>query len=111
MNGEMNDTTEVANVMTTDKLLQDLRVVVADAEELLRATATQAGEKAAAARERIRDSLDRAKVKLAVAEDALLLKGRQAARATDEYVHENPWHAVGVGAGVGLVLGLLIARR
>ena len=103
MNGEEN--------VTKDKLLQDFKVVVADAEELLRATASQAGEKVAVARERIQDSLHQAKVKLAEAEDIIVQKSRQAARATDDYVHENPWQAVGAAAAVGLVIGLLIGRR
>lgn len=97
--------------ISKDKLVQDFKIVVADAEELLRATANQAGEKVAAARERIEESLHQAKVKLAEAEDVLIQKGRLAARATDEYVHENPWRAVGIGAGVGLIIGLLIGRR
>ncbi len=101
--------------MTTDvnkeKLVADLKVVVADAEELLRATASQAGEKAAAARERIQASLATAKVKLGEAERALLEKTKEAAKATDEYVHDNPWKAVGIAAVAGLVLGVLIARR
>ena len=97
--------------VSKDKLVQDFRAVVADAEELLRATASQAGEKVAVARERIQDSLHQAKVKLAEAEDIIVQKSRQAARATDDYVHENPWQAVGVAAGVGLVIGLLIGRR
>ncbi len=92
------------------KLIRDFRTVVSDAEELLRATATQAGDKIAVARERIQDSLHKAKVKLAEAEDIVAQKGRQAARVTDEYVHENPWYAVGVAAGVGLIVGLLIGR-
>lgn len=90
--------------------MQDLQLVVADAEELLRATAGQAGEKVSAARERIQDSLASAKARLAVAEEAMLEKTRQAARATDDYVHENPWRAVGIGAAVGLVVGMLISR-
>lgn len=90
--------------------MQDLQLVVSDAEELLRATAGQAGEKVSAARERIQDSLSAAKVRLADAEEAMLEKTRQAARATDEYVHENPWRAVGIAAGVGLVVGMLISR-
>lgn len=97
--------------VSRDKLVQDFRVVVADAEELLKATASQAGEKVSAARERVQDSLHRAKVKLAEAEDAIVQRGKQAARATDEYVHENPWRAVGFGVGVGLIVGLLIGRR
>jgi ElaB/YqjD/DUF883 family membrane-anchored ribosome-binding protein len=94
-----------------DKLVADLKVVVADAEELLRATASQAGEKVAAARERIQASLASAKIKLSDAERAALEKAKEAAKVTDEYVHDHPWHAVGIAAGVGLVLGLLIGRR
>ncbi|OGA93046.1 MAG: hypothetical protein A3G27_04870 [Betaproteobacteria bacterium RIFCSPLOWO2_12_FULL_66_14] len=94
-----------------DKLVADLKVVVADAEELLRATASQAGEKVTVARERIQASLATAKVKLTEAERALLEKTKQAARATDDYVHENPWRAVGIAAVAGMVLGVLISRR
>lgn len=101
-----NDTT-----VSKDKLMQDLKIVISDAEELLRATASQAGDKATAAREKVQDSLHRAKVKLAEVEDIMIDKGKQAARATDEYVHDNPWHAVGIAAGIGLVIGLLIGRR
>ena len=99
-----------ANV-SKDKIVEDFRAVVADAEELLRATANQAGEKVAAARERIQDSLHKAKVKLAEAEDVIVQRSKQAARATDDFVHENPWQAVGAAAGIGLVIGLLIGRR
>jgi ElaB/YqjD/DUF883 family membrane-anchored ribosome-binding protein len=97
--------------VTKEKLVQDFRIVVADAEELLKATANQAGEKVSAAREKVQDSLHRAKVKLAEAEDVLIDKTKQAARATDEYVHDNPWKAVGTAAGIGFVIGLLIGRR
>lgn len=99
------------NPANRDKLVQDMRVVIADAEDLLRATANQAGEKIAVARERIQDSLHQAKVKLAEAEAMVTERARQAARYTDEYVHENPWRAIGVAAGIGLLLGLLISRR
>lgn len=97
--------------VSKEKLAADLKVVVADAEELLRATASQAGEKVGAARERIQVSLAAARVKLAEAERAMLDKTKQAAKATDEYVHEHPWHAVGVAAVVGFLLGALITRR
>lgn len=93
-----------------EKLMQDLRVVVSDAEELLRATAGQTGEKVAAARERIQENLTAAKARLIVAEEAMAAKTKQAAIATDEYVHENPWRAVGIAAGAGLIVGMLISR-
>ncbi|MDD5384809.1 MAG: DUF883 family protein [Gallionella sp.] len=100
----------VENEVSKEKLMQDLRVVVADAEELLRATAGQAGEKVSAARERIQENLAAAKQRLAAAQDAVAAKTKQAAKVTDEYVHENPWKAVGIAAGVGLVIGMLISR-
>jgi ElaB/YqjD/DUF883 family membrane-anchored ribosome-binding protein len=98
------------NDVSKEKLMQDMRAVVTDAEELLRATAGQAGDKVAAARERIQANLATAKERLAEAEHAVLEKTKQAAKATDEYVHDNPWKAMGVAAGVGLVVGLLISR-
>jgi len=97
--------------VTKEKLAEDLKIVIADAEELLRATASQAGEKVSAAREKIQDSLRHAKVKLSEVEDILIDKSEEAVRATDEYVHDHPWKAVGIAAGVGLIIGLLISRR
>ena len=97
--------------VSKEKLPADLKVVVGDAEELLRATASQAGEKVGVARERIQASLASARVKLADTERAVLDKTKIAAKATHEYVHENPWQAVGVAAVIGFLLGALITRR
>lgn len=97
--------------VSKEKLAQDLKVVIADAEELLRATASQVGEKATAARERIQENLRVAKLKLADAEELMVDRTKQAARATDEFVRDHPWQAVGVAAGIGLIIGLLIGRR
>ena len=99
------------NVVSKDKLVQDLKIVISDAEDLLRATASTAGERVAAAREKVSDSLQRAKVKLAEVEDVIVDKSKQAARATDEYVRDNPWRAVGIAAGIGVIIGMLISRR
>ena len=105
------NTQSASNDVSKEKLVADLKVVVADAEELLRATASQAGEKVSAARARIEASLATAKVKLTDAERALLEKSKLAAKATDDYVRQNPWQAVGIAAMAGLVLGILISRR
>jgi len=102
---------EVADAVTKEKLMEDLRVVVADAEELLRATANQTGDRIAAARAKAGESLQVAKGRLADAQASVVDKVKVAATSTDDYVHENPWQAVGVAAAVGLVLGALISRR
>lgn len=99
------------NAVSKDKLVQDLKIVISDAEELLRATASTAGERVAAAREKVQDSLQRAKVKLAEVEDVIIDRGKEAARVTDEYVRDNPWRAVGIAAGIGVIIGMLISRR
>ena len=99
------------NAVSKEKLVQDLKIVISDAEDLLRATASTAGERVAAAREKVQGSLDRAKVKLAEVEDLIIDRSKQAAKATDEYVRDNPWRAVGIAAGIGVIIGMLISRR
>jgi len=105
--------TKVMNVegeVSKEKLMHDLHLVITDAEELLRATAGQAGEKVSAVRERIQVNLAAARERLAAVQESVVAKTKQAAKATDEYVHENPWKAVGIAAGAGLVVGMLISR-
>lgn len=91
--------------------MDDLRLVVADTEELLRATANQAGEGAAVARARIQENLQVVKGRMASAEDALIERTRDAAKEADRYVHDNPWQAVGVSACIGAIVGMLISKR
>ena len=98
-------------VAPKEKLVADLKVVVSDAEELLAATASQTGEKIAELRERMQTNLRLARIKLADAEAAVRESTRQMAKATDHYVHENPWKAIGIAAGAGLLVGMLIGRR
>ncbi len=97
--------------VSTDKLMEDLRLVVMDAEELLKATAGQAGERVAQARTKAEDSLRAAREALAEAGDETLERAREAAASADDYVRENPWTVVGIAAGVGLLVGLLLSRK
>jgi len=89
----------------------DLKAVVHDAEALLRATSSQTGEKIQEARAHAEDSLRQAKARLTQVEEEALKRARELADATEEYVRDNPWQSVGIAAGIGLVLGLLISRR
>ena len=100
-----------STLTSQEKLVTDIRAVIADAEEILLATADQTGEKIASLRSRIKERVLDARIRLDAAEEMLLEKTRAAARATDDYVHENPWQAVGIGAGVGFLLGLVLGRR
>jgi ElaB/YqjD/DUF883 family membrane-anchored ribosome-binding protein len=101
----------MAEPVSADKLIEDLHVVVRDAEDLLKATASQAGEKIQQARARAEESVRQAKERLAGLEDEALARARAVANDADQYVRAKPWQAVGVAAAVGLVLGLLIGRR
>ena len=95
----------------TDRILDDLRRVVDDAEGLVRETANVAGERAQDARSRATESLRQARQRLHGMEEELVTRARDAAKDTDRYVRDNPWQSIGVAAGVGLLLGLLIGRR
>ncbi|MDR3390796.1 MAG: DUF883 family protein [Sulfuriferula sp.] len=94
-----------------EQLIADFKVVVADTEALLKATADQGGEKLHEIRVRTEESLKIAQDRLMQAQEALIAKTRAAAKATDIYVHENPWKAIAAAAGTGLVIGLLISRH
>ena len=96
---------------TKDRLMGDLRSLIGDAEELLKATTSQAGEKIAVARQRIEQSVIEGKKALADAEQVVIKKSKECAEIADDYVREKPWSAVGIAAGLGLVLGLLIRRN
>ena len=113
----MNDTTQPVGddsaglAPQRDKVMADLRTLIADAEELLRATAGQTGNGASALRDKVSATLERAKVSLAETQAEALARARAAGQAADRYVHDNPWTAVGAAAGVGLLIGVLLSRR
>lgn len=94
-----------------DQLIEDFFKVVADAEALLRATADQGGDELVALRNSMQKTLLAARGRLHDAQDSVVRQGRAAAQATDSYVHANPWSAVGVAAGIGLLAGLYGRRR
>lgn len=83
-----------------DRIMDDLRAVIADAEELLRATGDYAGPELKEARARAEASLQNAREHL-----------RGAGRTLDAQVREHPWPAIGIAAGVGLIVGILLSRK
>jgi ElaB/YqjD/DUF883 family membrane-anchored ribosome-binding protein len=93
------------------KLVEEFGAVLTEAEALLKAAASETGEKARDLRSQVEAKLLSAKLRLQELEGQAVEGAKAAARATDDYVHEHPWQAVGVAAAIGLVAGLLINRR
>ena len=89
----------------------DFRVVCDSAEDLLRATADLGGEKLAALRARVDQAVKNARAKVSEAQGKVVDRTRQNAMAANAFVHENPWKTVGIAAGVGLLVGVLLSRR
>lgn len=98
-------------VVNRDKLVADAKVVLEDVEVLLKQAGAASGEQAVHLRERAAEALHRAKLRLGEAQASVAENTKAAVRATDDWVHQHPWTAVGVGAGVGFLLGLLVSRR
>lgn len=98
------------NAPLTQKLRQDLQTVVADAEELLKATASQTGEQIARVRSRAEESIGAARARLAESGAAVGQNAREVANGVDDQVHRHPYATAGIAAGVGLLIGLLIGR-
>ncbi len=101
--------------MTTEaqrnELITDAKTLMNDADEIVKSMATASGEKLADLGDKLRIKLRTAREKIADAQYAVADKAKAAARATDDYVHDNPWQAIGVAAALGFVLGLLVNRR
>jgi len=84
----------------TSNMMDELRAVIENAEELLRATADQAGPKVQEARARAEESLRQARERILGAGQDL-----------DAQVRAHPWAAVGIAAGLGLIAGILLSRK
>ena len=94
-----------------DQLVSDLKSVIQDAEAWLRHGGQLTGDELKAAKAKFERTIVKAKDDIIRLEEAAVEKAKVAAKATDEYVQENPWKAVGVGTAIGVVIGLLIARK
>ena len=106
----MNDTTDSLK-KSQARLADEFNAVLDDAQNLLRHAAGEAGKDYAEARERLQNSVKSARDRLGSVEQAILDSARQAGRSADGYVRSHTWESIAIGAGVGLVLGILISRR
>ena len=91
------------------QLADDFNRLVGDTEALLRAMASVPGEKTAALRASLESNLNTYKQRVREIQGAAVERTTAAVRATDEYVHDNAWAAIGIAAGLGFVAGLIVA--
>lgn len=94
-----------------DELLAEFQALVSDTEKLLQSSADLAGAEADQMRSQIHESLKRARDAIYSTKDSVRDQGKAAVDATEDYVGDHPWQAVGIAAGVGFLLGLLVSRR
>ena len=94
-----------------ERLVDDVAAVLAEAEEMLKRASVETGDKARDLRSQVETQLLRAKLKLQEIEGEAVDRAKAAARATDDYVHDHPWQAIGMAAAAGFAIGLLMNRR
>jgi ElaB/YqjD/DUF883 family membrane-anchored ribosome-binding protein len=112
-NEVMDRVTEKAHslVESKDQVISDFKSLLAEGENLFK-NATAGGDQAlTAARDKFKEQLEVAKARYCELQDATVKQAKQAAAATDEYVHVNPWTSIAVAGGVGLLVGVLIMNR
>jgi ElaB/YqjD/DUF883 family membrane-anchored ribosome-binding protein len=90
----------------TEKALEDIGAAVREGEEMLDEVAGQTGEKGRVARARLQAAVDKAKALYGRLQDQTIV----AAKAADKSVRENPYQAIGIAFGLGLLIGVLAAR-
>lgn len=94
-----------------DKIMGELKSVIKDAEDMMKNTEQQAGEGFKTAKAKFESTLRSAKSELRHMEETIVERAKDAMHTTDEYVQDHPWKSVGLGACVGLIVGLLIGRK
>ncbi|MEZ2720455.1 YqjD family protein [Paenalcaligenes hominis] len=94
-----------------NELIDEVKKSLDDAERLLRDAAEATGDKANEMREAALSSLRSTREALHDTQEVIVERGREAVKATDHYVHDNPWQAIGIAGLVGLLFGMLVSRK
>jgi ElaB/YqjD/DUF883 family membrane-anchored ribosome-binding protein len=96
---------------TRDNLIDEFSGMLGEAEDMLKRAADETGDKARDLRSQVETKLLHAKLRLQELQGQAADQAKEAARATDDYVHDNPWTSIGVAAAIGFVAGLLLNRK
>ncbi|UGQ47134.1 DUF883 family protein [Massilia endophytica] len=107
----MTHTQSNENSEARERLMGDLKSAINDAEQWLRSASNAGAEDLNEVKSKFQETLRTAKTDLLKMEDTVLAKGKMAVQATDVYVHDNPWKSVGLGAAIGVIVGMLISSR
>jgi ElaB/YqjD/DUF883 family membrane-anchored ribosome-binding protein len=105
------DQTTPNDEVTRQRLMSDVSAVLADAEALLRQAANATGDQAIELRRKAQAAISSALSRLGDVEERMVGQAKRAASATDNWVHDHPWGAVGIGTAIGVLIGLMISRR
>jgi ElaB/YqjD/DUF883 family membrane-anchored ribosome-binding protein len=103
----MTDTNEQAR----NTMVDEFSAVLTEAEDMLKRASTETGERAKDLRSQVEAKLLNAKLRMQELQGQAIDRAKDTARATDDYVHDHPWQAIGIAAAVGVVVGLLMNRR
>jgi len=94
-----------------DRVVDEVGSMLSDAQDMLRRAGNETGDAARELRHQVESRLDAVKFRLHAVEDDAVHRARMATRATNHYLHENPWQGMAVAAVLGFVAGLLMNRR
>lgn len=106
--GTTQEVMNMADPVTAEQLYEHLQAVIRDSEALLHATASYAGEKVDLARAKAKETLHSAKERVAEMQDEMVDRTHDYVTQGQQYVRDNPWQAIGIAAGVGILLGVLL---
>ena len=101
----------MAKDSTSEQLRAELKALSDTLEEVLNTSTDKSKEELSKLRSKAESALKESRDRLGETSDALAKQTREAAARADEYVRENPWAGVGIGAAVGVVIGMLLTRR
>jgi len=103
--------TNLTDASSRDRITQNFRDLVNDAEALLKSTAAYTGEGYEAARARVASRIESARGAIYDLEGRALDRYKEASATTETYVRANPWQAVGIAVAVGALVGFIAHRR
>jgi ElaB/YqjD/DUF883 family membrane-anchored ribosome-binding protein len=110
-NGNGISNGQAASGAARDKLMDGLKTAIGEAETYINDASAQVSDTASEVRSRFEDTLRTAKTDLRKLEDSVIARSHEVAETANVYVSEHPWKSVGLGAAIGVLLGVLISRR